>query len=39
MGLNSYEQENENNLFKDNLILSNNSLQNYLENQNNNYSV
>ncbi|KGG01647.1 Subtilisin-like serine protease-like [Prochlorococcus marinus str. MIT 9311] len=38
MGFNS-NLENENNLFEDNLILSNNGFQNYLENQNNNYSV
>ena len=39
IGLNSYEQENENNVFEDNLIFSNNGFQNYLENHNNNYSV
>ena len=39
LGLNPYEQENENNVFEDNLILSNNGFQNCLENQNNNYSV
>ena len=36
-GLNFYEQEN--NVFDDNLILSNNNFQNYFENQNNQYSV
>ena len=39
MGINSYDLENENNVFEDNLILNNNSFQNYLENQNNNNSV
>ena len=34
LGLNS-NLENENNFFEDNLIMSNNSFQNYLENQNN----
>ena len=39
LGMNSYDQENENNVFEDNLILNNNCFQNYLENQNNSYSV
>ena len=39
LGFNSYEEENENNVFEDNLILSNSSFQNYLEHQNNQYLV
>ena len=39
IGINPYDQENENSVFEDNLILTNNNFQNYLENQNNNYSV
>ncbi len=38
VGFNS-NLENENNFFEDNLIMSNNSFQNYLENQNNQHSV